>query len=69
MKDGLKNQLKEVFNFIHSLTSKNKRKENRRNRIMSFSGIFNEFSNEDYNDFIEFVKKERSKIVDRNSSL
>ena len=68
-KDVLLGKLEDQHQPINSLIPENNLNENLKDKIMSFAGVFNEFSEEDYSDYINFIKKERSKIFDRNSAI
>ena len=67
--DVSEEKLEDQHQPINSMIPENNLKENLKDKIMSFAGVFNEFSEEDYFDYINFIKKERSKIFNRNSAL
>ena len=69
MKDVPVNRLEELYQYVHSLTSKAKRKESLRKKILSFGGAFSDMSDKDYADFLTQTKKTRSKLFDRNVDL
>ena len=57
MKDVPVNRLEELYQFVHSLTSKAKHKEGLRKKILSFGGAFSDMSDKDYADFLSHTKK------------
>ena len=69
IKDVPVNRLEELYQFIHSLTSKTIQNENLRKKILSFGGAFSDMSSNDYSDFIDHTKKVRIKLFDRNIDL
>ncbi len=69
MKDIPVNRLEDVFQFVHSLTPKNKQSQNLRKKILSFGGAFGNMSNKDYSDFVNQTKKTRTQLLDRNIDL
>ena len=69
MKDVPVNRLEELYQYVHSLTSKAKRKESLRKKILSFGGAFSDMSDKDYADFLTQTKTTRSKLFDRNVDL
>jgi len=69
MKDVPIDRLNELYQFVHSLSSKTKQTENLRKKILSYGGAFSDMSNIDYSDFIEETKKSRSNLFDRNIQL
>ena len=60
------NRLEELYQFVHSLTPKNKQTDTLRKKILSFGGCFSDMSAKDYTDFRNQTKKTRSKLFDRN---
>lgn len=66
MKDVPVDRLEELYQFVHSLTPKNKSTEQLRKKILSFGGVFSEMSDEDYSDFVSQTKGTRAKLFDRN---
>ena len=69
MKDVPVSRLEELYQFVHSLTPKVKRKESLRKKILSYGGAFSDMSNKDYADFLTQTKKTRSKLFDRKVDL
>jgi len=69
MKDVPIDRLNELYQFVHSLSSKTQQTENLRKKILSFGGAFSDMSSIDYSDFIEETKKTRSNLFDRNVEL
>ncbi len=69
LKDVPVNRLEELYQFVHSLTPKNKQTEGLRKKIISFGGAFSDMSNKDYSDFLNQTKKARAKLFDRDIDL
>ena len=69
IKDVPANRLEELYQFVHSLTPKNKPTENVRKKILSFGGAFSDMSNEDYSDFLSQTKKTRIELFERKIDL
>ncbi len=69
IKDVPENRLDELYQFVHSLTSKSKNTLILRKKILSFAGLLNEFSEEEYSDFLMRTKEVRDKFFDRNIDL
>ena len=67
LKDVPVNRLEELYQFVHSLTSKTKQTENLRKKIISFGGAFSDMSINDYSDFVNHTKEVRTKLFDRNA--
>ena len=62
-------RLDEVYEFVHSLNTHTKQKENLRKKILSFSGAFNDMPQKEYAEFIKQTKKVRTKLFDREINL
>ena len=69
MKDVPVSRLEELYQFVHSLTSKTKPTDTLRKKILSFGGAFSDMSNKDYANFLNQTKKARTKLFDRNIDL
>jgi hypothetical protein len=69
MKDVPVDKLEELYQFVHSLTSKTKTTENLRKKILSFGGAFSDMSIEDYSGFVNQTKETRAKLFDRDIKL
>jgi len=69
IKDVPVDRLEELYQFIQSLTPKNKSTEQLRKKILSFGGAFGDMSSEDYKDFVSLTKDTRAKLFDRNIEL
>lgn len=62
-------RLEEVYQFVHSLTSKTKSTDTIRKKILSFGGAFSDMSNKDYAEYAAQTKKTRTKLFDRNIEI
>jgi hypothetical protein len=69
MKDVPVSRLEELYELVHSMTSSKKQKENSREKILSFGGVFSDMSSEDYADYLDQTKQTRSKLFDRKINL
>ena len=72
LKDVPANRLEELYQFVHSLTSANKKvskDEKLRKKILSFGGAFSDMSSKDYSDFLNQTKRARTTLFDRNIEL
>ena len=69
IKDVPANRLEELYQFVHSLTSKTKQTGSLRKKILSFGGAFSDMSDKDYSDFLSQTKKTRAQLFDRNIGL
>jgi hypothetical protein len=63
------NRLNDLYSFIHSLKCNTKTTKENRNKILSFSGSFNDMTQKDYDDFIKESTKTRNELFDRNIDL
>lgn len=63
------NRLRELHTYINSLKVNTEKLEKTRKDILSFAGIFNDMSQNDYNDFVKETKKTRSELFDREINL
>ena len=66
IKDVPVSRLEELYQFVHSLTSKTKPTETLRKEILSYGGAFSDMNSEDYADFLNQTKKTRTNLFDRN---
>lgn len=62
-------KLPELHNYINSLKINTKKSGKSRKEILSFAGIFNNMSQNDYDDFVKETKKTRSELFDREINL
>jgi hypothetical protein len=69
IKDVPERRLEELYQFVHSLTTKTNQTELTRKKILSFGGAFSDMSNDDYADFLNETKKSRTKLFDRTIEL
>jgi hypothetical protein len=69
MKDVPSNRLEDIYQFVRSLTRKNKPNESTRKKILSFGGAFKDMTEKDYADFLNQTRKTRTKLFDRNIEL
>jgi hypothetical protein len=69
IKDVPVNRLEELYQFVHSLTPKNKKTDALRKKILSFGGSFNDMSDKDYSDFLNQTKKTRVDLFERKFDL
>ncbi len=63
------NRLDEVYEFVHSLNTNTKQKENSRKKILSFAGAFSDMPQKEYVDFKKYTKATRAKLFDRNIEI
>ncbi|MEO5651143.1 MAG: hypothetical protein ABIR03_14630 [Ginsengibacter sp.] len=61
-------RLGELHAFINSLKIPGEKLEKRK-KILSFAGAFNDMSQSDYDDFVKETKKTRSKLFDSEIDL
>lgn len=66
MKDVPANRLEDVFQFVHALNAKTKKKESLRKKILSYAGAFSDMSDKDYAGFIRETKKTRARLFNRS---
>ena len=69
MKDVPVDRLEELYQFVHSLSSKAKSTESVRKKILSFGGSFSDMSSENYSDFLDQTNQARGKLFDRRIDL
>ena len=58
-------RLEEVYSFIHSLSTKTKKSDSLRKKILNFAGAFKDMSKNNYVDFIQETKNIRTNFLDR----
>lgn len=59
-------KLDEVYQYIHSLNRKPSKSARRKQKLMSYAGIFNDMPQEDYDSFLSETKNIRDNLFDRN---
>ena len=69
IKDVPVKRLKELYQFVHSMTPPAKPNERLRKKILSFGGAFGDMSSKDYSDFLDITKQTRSNLFARNIEL
>jgi len=69
IKDVPVSRLEELYQFVHSLTPKNKKTDDARKKILSFGGAFSDMNVNDYNEFVDHTKKTRVNLFSRNVDL
>ncbi len=69
MKDIPVDRLEEVYQLVHSLNPKTKSTDTVRKKILSYGGAFSDMRKKDYADFLNQIKKTRSKLFDRKIDL
>ncbi|MDQ6844408.1 MAG: hypothetical protein M3Z92_08670 [Bacteroidota bacterium] len=62
-------KLRELHAYINSLKANTEKSEDKRKEILSFAGIFNDMSQNDYDDFLKETKKTRGELFDREINL
>jgi hypothetical protein len=61
-------KLGELYAFINSLKISSEKSEKRK-KILSFAGTFNDMSQSEYYEFVKETRKTRSKLFDREIDL
>ncbi len=69
LKDVPVNRLEELYQLVHSMTTKTKQTQTLRKKILSYGGAFSDMTSKDYNDYLNHTKKTRTKLFDRNIEL
>jgi len=69
IKNVPEHRLEELQAYIHSLTPKAGRSESQQRKIVSFAGIFNDMSDEDYAAFLDHTVHTRKNLFDRNLGI
>ncbi|MEI8202293.1 MAG: hypothetical protein WCH34_04730 [Bacteroidota bacterium] len=69
MKEVPIDRLEELYQFVRSLSSKNKETNNLREKILSFSGAFSDMSSLDYSELVNHTKEVRANLFDRNIEI
>jgi len=59
-------RLNEIYQFVHSLNINYHHNNSRRNKIMSFAGLLNDMTEEEYSDFIRTSRRIRQEIPERH---
>ena len=61
--------LQDVYNMVHSFNMKVTQKEQNRNKIMQLAGSWQDMQEEEFDDFMSVVKKERGNMFNREIEL
>lgn len=69
LKDAPLNKLEELKDYVNSLIYKKKEKRVSKEEILSFSGIFSEFSEKEFQDFKRIVAEERTEMFERKFEI
>jgi len=69
IKDVPVDRLEELYQFVQSISLRNKKTERNSRKILSFGGAFNEMSDFEYEDYLNYLKKSRNTIFARNIEL
>ena len=69
MKDVPTNRLEELSQFVRSLTQSSDKSDKHRRKILSYSGLLSDMSDENYLDFSDHLKQTRENMFDRNIDL
>jgi hypothetical protein len=69
IKDVPVNKLEKLHSYIHTLTSKEKKSDALRKKILSFSNAFSDMSNVDFKDFTKKTKDIRTSLFDRKMKI
>ena len=69
MKDVPVDRLEDLYQFVQSISLRNKKTEKMRKKILSFGGAFNEMSKEEYEDYLNYMKKSRNTLFERKIEL
>ncbi len=69
IKDVPVSRLEELYQFVHSLTPRNKKTEDIRKKILSFGGAFSNMDENDYNEFVDHTKQTRKNLFNCNVDL
>ncbi len=59
------NRLNEVYQFVHSLTTETHIKEKKKQKILSYAGLFSDMNKKEYSDFLHQIKKNRKTLFTR----
>jgi hypothetical protein len=63
------NKLGELHTFINTLKTSTENSEEKRKKILSFAGAFNDMPQNEYDDFVNETKKTRKELFDRDINL
>jgi hypothetical protein len=69
IKDVPVNKLEELHSYIHTLTSKEKKSNALRKKILSFSETFSNMSEVEFKEFTKKTKEMRSSLFDRKIKI
>ena len=69
MKDVPENRLEDVFQFVHALNVKTKKKDAQRKKILSYAGAFSDMPEKDYAGFVRETKRVRASLFIRSLDL
>ncbi|MEN9523888.1 MAG: hypothetical protein RL065_2265 [Bacteroidota bacterium] len=71
MKDVPVSKLEDIYQFVHSLTVKEKpdTSEKIKSKLLSYSGLLSEMNEKDYSDFVHHTKLTRANNFNRNVDL
>lgn len=59
-------RLEELYQFIHSMSSKTKQKDKKRKKILEFAGAFSDMDKKTYDGYLSQTIKVRTGLFDRN---
>lgn len=65
IKDIPIDKLEELYSYIHSLSTKVKKTDTLRKKILSFGGAFSDMSEKDYNDYLKEIQDSRTTLFNR----
>ncbi len=69
IKDLSKENLEDLYFFVHSLNPNNKSSDKQRKKILSFGGAFSDMSAKDYAAYLKNTQESRDGLFDRNIDL
>jgi hypothetical protein len=70
IKDVPVDRLEELYAYVHSLAINTKRsKQKKKKDLLSFSGMLSDWSEEDYQDFVNHTKKVRKELFNRKFDI
>lgn len=69
IKDLSKENLEDLYFFVHALNPNNKSSDKQRKKILSFGGAFSDMSAKDYAAYLNNTKKSREGLFDRSIDL
>jgi hypothetical protein len=65
IKDIPIDKLEELYSYIHSLSTKVKKTDTLRKKILSFGGAFSDMSEKDYNDYLKEIQDSKTTLFNR----